>query len=179
VNDCPNAEIRDLLPDLLHNNLSARDTDRVEAHLAACAECSDELELLAIVRAMNLVPKSTRPAVKVTVAPTHKHWSALPPLVRVAAGIALIALGGASYSIVNNGVRQGSPGGIESTYIGFLDSAAPYRLSAPSTYRASEDGSGLDEQAIMEIMAEIEKMDGLLSVEPRPLVRNPKIAGGL
>jgi hypothetical protein len=179
VTDCPNAEIRDLLPDLLHNNLSAHDTDRAEAHLAACAECRDELELLSIVCALNLVPKSTRPAFTVAVAPAHKRWSALPPLVRLAAGIALVAIGGASYSIASNGVRQDTPAGLESTYFGFLDSASPYRLSAPSTYTASHNGSGLDEQAIMEILAEIEKMDGLLSIEPRPLVRNPKIAGDL
>lgn len=44
--DCPNAEIRDLLPDFVHRALSDGDAARVTAHLGSCAACRDELALL-------------------------------------------------------------------------------------------------------------------------------------
>src|SRR5215467_9524949 len=50
MNDCQNAEIRDRLPDLLHERLSAGDRAAVIAHVDGCAECRDELELLRGVR---------------------------------------------------------------------------------------------------------------------------------
>lgn len=46
MTDCPNAEIRDLLPDYVHDQLSSADYARVAQHLVSCAECADELALL-------------------------------------------------------------------------------------------------------------------------------------
>ncbi len=51
MNDCPNAEIRDQLPDLLHGHLDAASRARVESHLRACEDCRQELELLRGIRA--------------------------------------------------------------------------------------------------------------------------------
>jgi anti-sigma factor RsiW len=46
MRDCPNAEMRDLLPDLVHRTLSDGDMARVTAHVASCAECREEVALL-------------------------------------------------------------------------------------------------------------------------------------
>src|SRR5829696_8640385 len=46
MNDCPNADVRDLLPDLVHGRLTADARSAVEQHLASCADCRAELELL-------------------------------------------------------------------------------------------------------------------------------------
>jgi hypothetical protein len=54
MTDCPNAEIRDLLPDYVHDRLSVTDLARVEQHLVSCAECTEELALLQAV--FNLRP---------------------------------------------------------------------------------------------------------------------------
>ena len=50
MNDCTNAEIRDQLPDLLHDRLTVSVRDVVVAHVADCADCREELELLRGVR---------------------------------------------------------------------------------------------------------------------------------
>ena len=50
MSDCPNAEIRDLLPDLLHDRLDAPTRARVLAHVDGCADCRSELELLRSLR---------------------------------------------------------------------------------------------------------------------------------
>ena len=46
MTDCPNVEMRELLPELLHDALPSAERGRLEAHLAGCALCSAELALL-------------------------------------------------------------------------------------------------------------------------------------
>ena len=50
MNECANADIREMLPDLLHGNLPAAERNRVESHLAGCVECTGELGVLRTVR---------------------------------------------------------------------------------------------------------------------------------
>ncbi|MEP6833444.1 MAG: zf-HC2 domain-containing protein [Gemmatimonas sp.] len=52
MTDCSNAEIRDLLPDYVHDQLSVTDLARVEQHLVSCADCAEELALLQTVLAI-------------------------------------------------------------------------------------------------------------------------------
>jgi anti-sigma factor RsiW len=49
--DCPRDDIRDLLPDLVHDQLEPEARARVERHVAECDECAAELELLRSLRA--------------------------------------------------------------------------------------------------------------------------------
>jgi hypothetical protein len=50
MSDCPNVTMREMLPELMHNRLAADARAQVEAHVASCAECRAELELLRRVR---------------------------------------------------------------------------------------------------------------------------------
>ena len=52
MTDCSNAEIRDLLPDYVHDQLSIADLARVQQHVASCADCAEELALLQTVLAI-------------------------------------------------------------------------------------------------------------------------------
>jgi anti-sigma factor RsiW len=49
--DCPRDDIRDLLPDLVHDQLEPAERARVEEHLVNCERCASELELLRSLRA--------------------------------------------------------------------------------------------------------------------------------
>jgi hypothetical protein len=51
MTDCPNGELRDLLPLLAHDALGAADAARVRAHAEGCASCRGELALLEAARA--------------------------------------------------------------------------------------------------------------------------------
>jgi hypothetical protein len=62
MRDCTNAEMRDRLPDLLHERMSAADRARVLAHAGACPECAAELDLL---RSLGSVLAGPRHAVDV------------------------------------------------------------------------------------------------------------------
>jgi anti-sigma factor RsiW len=77
MTDCSNAEIRDMLPDYLHEQLSVADHAQVQQHLVSCAECADELALLKTVLALrpavsapnvaDILAKLPKPAPRVTV----------------------------------------------------------------------------------------------------------------
>src|SRR4051812_14999429 len=50
MTDCPNGDVRDLLPDLLHDRLAPDVRREVEAHVAGCEDCRAELALLGAMR---------------------------------------------------------------------------------------------------------------------------------
>jgi anti-sigma factor RsiW len=50
MSECTNGEMRDLLPELVNERLSAEMQLAVEAHVAECEECAEELALLRALR---------------------------------------------------------------------------------------------------------------------------------
>jgi hypothetical protein len=114
MTDCPNAEMRDRLPDLLHERLDASARAAVMAHVARCGDCRAELTLLrearvALTSGMRTVDVvsitsaviARTPAPTVHLLPRHQRarmWTDW----RVAASIALIAIGGASFGLIRS-----------------------------------------------------------------------------
>jgi hypothetical protein len=100
--DCPNGDIRDLLPDFVHGRLGAVERERVEAHVATCEPCQDEVSLLRDLRAtMRRVPAVDANAIAAAIppyrVPVRRTWTSW----RAAAAIATIAIGGTSIAIAN------------------------------------------------------------------------------
>jgi anti-sigma factor RsiW len=101
--DCPNGDIRDLLPDYLHGRLDATERTRVEAHVATCEMCQDELALLRDLRATMGRASAVDVGVIAAAIPPyrapvrHNNWASW----RAAAAIATIAIGGTSIALVN------------------------------------------------------------------------------
>lgn len=110
MNDCPNAVIRDQLPDLLHERLDPMARAAATAHVAECADCRDELELLrgmhgmfvaraprvdvgAIVAALPKAPSTTARAIR-PLRP-RRTWSDW----RIAAAVTLLVAGGSSVAL--------------------------------------------------------------------------------
>src|SRR5205085_8544213 len=110
MTDCPNAEMRDRLPDLLHERLDPSARAAVMAHVEQCADCRAEIVLL---REARVALSSGIRAVDVTAitrvvisrteipapAPQRRTWSAWSDW-RIAASIAILAVGGASYAVI-------------------------------------------------------------------------------
>lgn len=57
MRDCPNGEMRDRLPELMHNRLSGEALSVVRSHVAECADCRAELALLEQLRAAAVAPR--------------------------------------------------------------------------------------------------------------------------
>jgi putative zinc finger protein len=113
MNDCPNADIRDQLPDLLHERLDVSMRAAVMAHVDSCVDCRAELELLRGVHGMlvsrtphvdvnyvvNALPN--RAARPVRLAPRRHVWSDW----RIAAAVTVLTVGGGSFALL----RQNTP----------------------------------------------------------------------
>jgi hypothetical protein len=108
MNDCPNAEIRDQLPDLLHDRLDVSMRAAVMAHVGQCVDCRSELELLRGVHGMltaqtprvdinyvvSALPKRAPQALRVV--PRRRVWSDW----RIAAAVTVLAIGGGSFAVL-------------------------------------------------------------------------------
>lgn len=97
MRDCPDATMRDLLPDLLNDRLSARQRADVRAHLDACVDCRAELQLLERVRAsVQRTPIDVARIAAAVPAYQRSRWRTLSAssLLRAAA-VVMIALGAA------------------------------------------------------------------------------------
>lgn len=108
MSDCPNVEIREQLPEYLSGTLSAHHRAEVEAHLAGCEDCADELELLRLIREAYT---ETAPAVNVQSIVSALPKRASRPAVRswrrshafqIAAAASFIALGGISLAVARS-----------------------------------------------------------------------------
>lgn len=108
MSDCTNGQLRDLLPELMHGTLDAETQRAVEAHVAACPECAEELALLralrpALSRGPTVDVQRIAAAVnaRTTRAPLRSRWRA-PFRIAIAAA-ALLAVGGIGYAIAMRG----------------------------------------------------------------------------
>lgn len=134
MTDCPNAEIRDLLPEYLNGTLAAARRADVEAHVAGCAECTAELEMLRLVRetwgqapAVNvasIVDQLPRPARRRVV----RSWRQSHAF-QIAAAVSFIALGGISLAVArsfftNDPVVAGADSGLGDTVGAWNDTPA-------------------------------------------------------
>jgi hypothetical protein len=126
MRDCADADIRDLLPDLLHERLAAPERERVLAHVHACPDCAAELALLrtaaravkaatthvdgaAIARAVKAAMRARgdASAPRLTlVAPARpvRRWSSTP--LRAAAAIVVMALGATGVLVARRGTFE-------------------------------------------------------------------------
>lgn len=57
MRDCSNAEMRDRLPELMHNQLTGEALASVRAHVADCVDCRAELALLEQLRLSVVAPR--------------------------------------------------------------------------------------------------------------------------
>lgn len=147
MNDCPNAAIRDRLPDLLHDRLDVSTRAAVMAHVDDCVDCRAELELLKGVRGVmiaqtprvdinyvvNALPKQY--ATTSRVAPRRRSWADW----RVAAAVTVLAVGGGSVAVMNYD-RSGSVAvtGDSSRLMGQPVIAPPVTASSGDTSRSRE-----------------------------------------
>ena len=108
MSDCPNVEIRELLPDYLGGRLSDVRRSEVSSHLASCDDCAEELALLQLVRQAY---EATTPAMNVSAIVAALPKKAARPVMRswrrshafqIAAAVSFITLGGISLAVARS-----------------------------------------------------------------------------
>ena len=130
MNDCPNATVRDLLPDLVHGRLDVEARAMVEAHVAGCADCRLEVALLRDLRASLRRTPQLDLAASIAVVPAYQAparrsltgW-------RAAAAIIVLVAGGSSVVLLQRNVAPGRGSG---SLASVASSSVPTPVSAPS-----------------------------------------------
>lgn len=207
MTDCPNAEMRDRLPDLLHERLDKAARAVVEAHVENCADCRAELTLLrealvaltSHVRSVDvttiagMVVQRTRMA---AVAPSRSRQRASwrTPLLnwRVAASVAVLVVGGGSLWLAR-GMRatDPTPGAVSvpsvaAPYVGATASAAAPPIAHQTSMAASSpraelsaggEVSDLSETDLRTLLRDLDGMDAVPSAEPEPVVVRVSLPG--
>ena len=136
MNDCPNANVRDLLPDLVHGRLDVEARAMVEAHVAGCADCRWEVALLRDLRASRRrTPQLDLAAIAAVVpayhAPARRSWTGW----RAAAAIIVLVAGASSVALLQRNVDQGrSSGSLASVASSSVPAPGPAPVRAPSTH---------------------------------------------
>lgn len=104
MNKCTDSDIQEMLPDLLHGTLTPERSERVEAHLATCEECREEIEVLRTVKTAAVfapridVDRVVRqiPPYRAVVPVTERPASTRIVSWLVAAALVVVAIGGGS-----------------------------------------------------------------------------------
>jgi anti-sigma factor RsiW len=134
MTDCPNADVRDLLPDLVNGRLDAESRAAVEAHIATCADCGAEVALLRDLRAsLRHTPRLDLSAIAAAVPayrpPARRSWVGW----RTAAAITLLVAGGSSVVLIRrtSGVRMDQTTTVASTPVSTAPAENAAEVHAP------------------------------------------------
>jgi predicted anti-sigma-YlaC factor YlaD len=187
MTDCPNGELRDLLPDLLHDRVTPDARRLVEEHLRTCEVCRAELALLRDLHAsMHGAPAVNASRIAATIpayrTPARRAWAGW----RAAAAIVILAAGGTSVALVQRGVSVGpadttgvgarpmvvapveSSARVATAPLATVTSPAPTTVSPRTTRElamANSATSDLSERELSALLKEIESLDAVPSVE--------------
>jgi len=182
--------MRDRLPDLLNDRLSANERADVVAHVAACADCREELELLRAIRTMlsaptlrvdvaRVVSALPKPQSQATTRPARRTWADW----RIAAAVTILAVGGSSVALINRGphvapVRIDAASPIADSTAGTTSQQTVSSKTLSDTNQDSEPSSGLgmsgrlddlDDAQVEALINEIENMKAVPITEPEPV----------
>lgn len=135
MNDCPNADVRDLLPELVHHRLDAGARASVMAHVATCTDCALELALLKDLLGARSTPHVDVAAIVAAVpayrAAPRRSWAGW----RIAAAITVLVAGGSSVAVLQR--DGGSAAAPKHTAVALPGATPSAPVELPSTTAAS------------------------------------------
>ena len=190
MNDCPDGDMRDLLPEYANGVLPAVMHNQVAAHLAGCTDCAAEVDLIRTVGTVYPTPKVDLArivgALPQPMRQTH-GWAGRFRLQqwRIAAGIGMIAIGGISVALLRSTMHSAATPMLAPTPMVVqppvaavspaMQPSAPTELaqrsprSTPVEMGELSFGGGLSDLSdaqLKSLLREIDSLDGAPSAEP-------------
>jgi len=181
MNKCMNSEIQDLLPDLEHGKLAAAVRQEVEAHLAGCESCREDLRVIRTVKSAAVFAPSIDAESVVRQIPPYrmpmpsKEMPARNRLLEwiVAATVAVLLVGGGALlqkhepapdvASIDSAVGESSGVVLPPTPTVPVVQHTP-ALSLAADVRELSDGN------LQQLMDEIDDFDALPTSEPEPVL---------
>jgi len=197
MNKCTDSEIQEMLPDLLHRALADDARQRVEAHLASCESCREEMEILRTVKSAAVFAPSIDVDRVVRQIPPYKAiipgieaptWHRPVQWLVAAAATLIIIVGGSMLATRHNARVERSvridtlePRVVDNSNASLppkwapVDSQQPIRRGARALARAhalalAADVDGLSDRSLVQLMNEMDRFDALPSAEPDPVI---------
>jgi anti-sigma factor RsiW len=196
MNKCISSDIQEMLPDLLHRTLADDARKRVEAHVATCESCQEDLDVLRTVKsAAVFAPSIDVDRVARQIPPYRAIVPAIerPASTRVvswllAASLALVVLGGGSVlmiqskgsrssnSAVNNHVPNTVAKGPDATKLSHPESVVvpktvvPVVAPNPHALALAAEADGLSDGNLVRLMNDMDGFDALPGSEPDPVI---------
>ena len=196
MNKCTDSGIQELLPDLLHGALAEADQARVDAHVATCESCQEDLDVLRTVksaavfapsidvdRVVRQIPpyRAIVPAVEAPARTRVASWL-------VAATLALFVVGGGSVlmtrqnssgtSVVDGGAKATQKLAITMPSAASKAPAAttnpkitePVAAPHPHALALAAEADGLSDGGLVQLMNDMDTFDALPGSEPDPVI---------
>jgi len=196
MNKCTDSDIQELLPDLLHGALAEAEKARVDAHVATCESCQEDLDVLRTVksaavfapsidvdRVVRQIPpyRAIVPAVEAPARTRVASWL-------VAATIALFVVGGGSVLMTRQNSSGSSvvDGGAKSTQqIAITQPSAASKAPAaalnpriaqqstaahPHALALAAEADGLSDGGLVQLMNDMDTFDALPGSESDPVI---------
>jgi len=195
MNKCTDSDIQELLPDLLHGALDEAEKVRVDAHVATCESCQEDLDVLRTVKsAAVFAPSIDVDRVVRQIAPYRAIVPAVEAPARtrvaswlVAATVALFVVGGGSVLMTrqNSSVTHVVDGGVKgpprgATTVPSGPSKAPEVAAAkivvpatsthPHALALAAEADGLSDGGLVQLMNDMDTFDALPGSEPDPVI---------
>ena len=197
MNKCTDSNLQEMLPDLLHGTLPADARERVEAHLATCDECREDVEVLRTVKTAAVfapqidVDRVVRqiPPYRAIVPVTERPASTRMVSWLVAAALAVVVIGGGSLVLMrpNAGNVQSpvastklppppTPTESTSAVSGMRNGGTSVKTAvatAPPRPRALALAANVDDLSdgdLVQLMNDMSRFDALPASEPDPVI---------
>ena len=195
MNKCTELDIQEMLPDLLHGALGADARARVEAHIASCEDCAEDLQVLRTVKsAAVFIPAIDVASVVRQIPPYRTIVPAAQAPARsrlvswlVAASLAVVVLGGGSLLMIQ---KTPAVGRVATIGRSTSTNAAPTKTSntvvratidtprapaisvtpAPHALAFASGVDGLSDSNLRQLMNDMDSFDALPASEPGPAI---------
>ena len=183
IGDCGNAEMRDRLPDLLHERLPATLRAEVHRHLNQCADCREELALLQRVRAAS-IPVQVDTGRIAGAIPAYRAPSILTrafrsPVLRIAAAIVLVAGGSMLVQTDAPQTAQIPPATADTPVVATVtpvvtgataQASARPRQTPPAELAIGETFDDLSDSDLQALLKAMESLEAKTSTEPEVVI---------
>ena len=202
MTDCPNAEMRDRLPDLLHERLETSVRAAVMAHVEQCDDCRAEMTLLRearivlspemrvvdVVALSRVVIEKTRKPARMSA--KRSPWTDW----RIAASVALLVVGAGSIALVRRNSDTRRQVAIVADTHAVMPNATlpetaaaapvprsdtpPVEMAAGAELSAAAPVSDLSESELRALLRDLDQMDAVPSAEPEQAIMRVSLPGG-
>jgi anti-sigma factor RsiW len=194
MNKCIDTEIQEMLPDLLHGSLDDSARRQVEAHLASCESCREDLDVIRAVKGAAVFAPAIDVDRVVRQIPPYRmivpgvEQPARTKLVTwlVAAGLILAFVGGGSLVISKQ--QKTIPAPVASTVLPPAGADVPKAPDAsvlpqattvestvpapahPRVLALASDIDALSDRNLVQLMNDMDQFDALPAAEPEPVL---------